>query len=213
MRLRIPEVRQHAIAHVVGDVAVVAFDHRRAGPLVGADHGAHVLGIETLRERRGTDQIREQHGQLAASRGFPGGRRRGGTWRPAVLDHGTPSEPAAAATAERGARQVVTAAGGTARDQVAPQRVQNCPDRPVAHCTSGSSSRPHLHHSHASGGALINSRALVWRLAMAWSRAIDESDRASIDKKGERAAVTAAAAADRVGSAPVRRSGVPRRRA
>ena len=66
VRLRVAEVCQHTVAHVLRDVAVVARDHRRAAPLVGVDDGAHVFGIETLREGRGADQVCEQDGQLPA---------------------------------------------------------------------------------------------------------------------------------------------------
>ena len=64
MRHRPAEVRQHAVAHVLGDVAVPAPDHPGATILIRADHPAHVLGIEPRRERGRADQIDEHHGQL-----------------------------------------------------------------------------------------------------------------------------------------------------
>ena len=51
VRLRPAEVRQNAIAHVLGDVPAPALDHLGAAALIGADHATHVLGIEPRRER------------------------------------------------------------------------------------------------------------------------------------------------------------------
>ena len=64
VRLRPAEVGEHAIAHVLGDVAAPALDHLGAAFLIGADHPAHVLGIEPRRQLGRADQIAEQHRQL-----------------------------------------------------------------------------------------------------------------------------------------------------
>jgi len=60
------EVGQHAIAEIVGDIALVLADHAGHGVLVALQYGAHILGIETPRQRRRPDKIAKQHGELAA---------------------------------------------------------------------------------------------------------------------------------------------------
>ena len=64
VRLRPAEIGQHAIAHVLGDMPVPALDHLGCSALVGADHRAHVLGIEPRRQLGRAHQIAEQHRQL-----------------------------------------------------------------------------------------------------------------------------------------------------
>ena len=136
VRLRVAEVRQHAVAHVLGDVAVVALDHRRAATLVGVDHGPHVFADRDAQRGR-ADQVGEQDGQLAASRlASRRDHRRPGTVGPGSR----PPRAGRHSAAERGARRVLPAAGGTARS--ARQRVQNGPDRRAPRRTSGSSSTP-----------------------------------------------------------------------
>ena len=66
VRLRPAEIGEHAVAHVLGDVTRPALDHLGAAFLIGADHLAHVLGIEPRRQRGRADQIAEHHRQLAA---------------------------------------------------------------------------------------------------------------------------------------------------
>ena len=58
------EIGEDAVAHELGDEAVVARDHSRAGVLIGADHPAHVLGIEPRRHCCRPDKIAEHHGKL-----------------------------------------------------------------------------------------------------------------------------------------------------
>ena len=65
MRLRIAEINQHAVAHILGDKAAKAADGVGDAPVVGADDLAQILGIEAGRERRRADQIAEHDGQLA----------------------------------------------------------------------------------------------------------------------------------------------------
>ena len=75
VRLRPAEIGQHAVAQVLGDMAVEAADHLRAGRLIGAHDRAQVLGIEPRRQLGRADQIAEHHGQLPAL-GFARSRRR-----------------------------------------------------------------------------------------------------------------------------------------
>ena len=73
------EIGENAVAHELGDEAVIARHHARTGVLIGADDLAHVLGIEPSRKRGRTDEVGEHDGELAAlGRVGPGvGRRRG----------------------------------------------------------------------------------------------------------------------------------------
>ena len=64
VRLRPAEIGEHAVAHVLGDVAAPALDHLGAAVLIRADHLAHVLGIEPRRKLGRADQVDEQHRQL-----------------------------------------------------------------------------------------------------------------------------------------------------
>jgi hypothetical protein len=73
MRLRIAEIDQDAVAHVLGDKAGEAADRVGDGAVVVADQLAQILGVMTGRQRRRADQIAEHHGQLPAF-GF------GGSW-------------------------------------------------------------------------------------------------------------------------------------
>ena len=70
MRPRIAEEDQHAVAHELGDKAVIAGGDAGAGILVEADHLAHVLGIEPGGNRRRARQVAEHHRQLP-SLGIP----------------------------------------------------------------------------------------------------------------------------------------------
>ena len=75
VRVRIAEIDEHAVAHVLGDEAVVAADRVGDAAVIGADHLAQVLGIEPRRQRRRADQVAEHHGELA-----PLGLRRPRGW-------------------------------------------------------------------------------------------------------------------------------------
>ena len=66
MRAGKAEIGQNAVAHELGDEAVVARDSARAGVLVGPDDLSHVLGIEPLRKSGRADEIAKHHGQLSA---------------------------------------------------------------------------------------------------------------------------------------------------
>ena len=48
--LRIAEIREHAVAHVLGDKAAIALDPFSATPVMGADDAAQVLRIKPRRE-------------------------------------------------------------------------------------------------------------------------------------------------------------------
>ena len=64
--LRVAEVHQLPIAHVLGDKAAEAADRIGDAAMLHADDLAQVLGIQARRERRRTDQIAEQHAELPA---------------------------------------------------------------------------------------------------------------------------------------------------
>ena len=70
--------RRAPLAHVLGDEASVARDHRRAASDDRPDDRTHVLGIEPSRHRGRTDEIAEHHGELTALRGVGRLRHRGG---------------------------------------------------------------------------------------------------------------------------------------
>jgi hypothetical protein len=64
MGLRPAEIGEHAVAHELRDMALEAPDLARYSVLIGADHLAHVLGIELRRQRGRPHQIAEHHRQL-----------------------------------------------------------------------------------------------------------------------------------------------------
>ncbi len=64
LRVRVAEINQHAVAHEFGDVAVEMPDGFADRLLKGADHIAHVLGIELRREARRIRQVAEHNGQV-----------------------------------------------------------------------------------------------------------------------------------------------------
>jgi CHASE2 domain-containing sensor protein len=106
MRLRISEINQHAVAHILGDKAVKAADGVGDAAVVGADDLAQILGIEARGQRRRTNQIAEHHRQLAAL-GFAGGDgdRGGRQWRFGRAERGDGVEQSAA-MADRGDTQL-----------------------------------------------------------------------------------------------------------
>ena len=66
VRLRVAEVHQHPIAHVLGDKPVEAGDRIGDTAMIGADDLAHVLWIHSRCQHGRADQIGEQHGELPA---------------------------------------------------------------------------------------------------------------------------------------------------
>ena len=64
MRLRVAEIDQDAVAHVLGDKAVELGDDLGDGAVIRGDDLAQILGIEPRRERGRADQIAEHHRQL-----------------------------------------------------------------------------------------------------------------------------------------------------
>jgi len=73
MRLRVAEIDQHPVAHVLGDKPVEAADRRGDDAVVVADQLAQILRVMTGRECRRADQVAEHHRQLPAF--GVGGRR------------------------------------------------------------------------------------------------------------------------------------------
>jgi hypothetical protein len=80
VRLRIAEIGEHSVAHVLGDEAPIALDHVRAALVIGPDDPPHVLGIEPSRHRCRTYEIAEHHRKLTALGGVLRLRRGLGIW-------------------------------------------------------------------------------------------------------------------------------------
>jgi hypothetical protein len=76
--LRIAEIAEHAVAHVLGDEPPSTLNQARAALIIGSDHLPHILGIEPSRHRCRTNEIAEYHCKLAALGGILAGSRRGG---------------------------------------------------------------------------------------------------------------------------------------
>ena len=66
MRLRIAEIEQHPVAHILGDKAVEAADRISDNAVVVPDQLAQILRVKPRRERGGADQVAEHHRQLPA---------------------------------------------------------------------------------------------------------------------------------------------------
>src|SRR5262249_4801312 len=66
MRLRIAEIGENAVPHVLGDEATSLADLFGAAAVIGTDNLAHVLGIEPRGERRRVDEVAEQNRELPA---------------------------------------------------------------------------------------------------------------------------------------------------
>src|SRR5262245_55237392 len=77
MREGIAKVDEQPIAEVLGDMALIAGDHRGAGILIGSHHRAPVFRIELAGEDGGVHQITEQDREMAA---FSLWDTRGGLW-------------------------------------------------------------------------------------------------------------------------------------
>src|SRR5260370_41452168 len=65
MRLGIAEERHHAVTEVLGDMATEAGYHFSSGAVVAAHRLAPFFGIELRRDRGGSNQVAEQHRQMA----------------------------------------------------------------------------------------------------------------------------------------------------
>ena len=65
VRLRIAEVGEHAVAHVLRDMAAPALDGSHHAAMVGADEVAHVLGVEAPAELGRAGEVDEHDRQLA----------------------------------------------------------------------------------------------------------------------------------------------------
>ena len=72
VRLRIPEIDQNSVAHVLGDKPGEAADRFGYTAMIRGDDLPQIFRIEIGREFRRADQIAEHHSQLA-----PLGLRRG----------------------------------------------------------------------------------------------------------------------------------------
>ena len=74
-RLRIAEINQNAVAHILGDIASKACDHLGDALVVVGDDLAQIFRIEARRERRRADKIAEHHRDLSPF------SRCGSSWR------------------------------------------------------------------------------------------------------------------------------------
>ena len=66
MGLRIAEVHEHAVAHVLRYEAAEALHSLGDAFLIGGNDLAQVLGVHARGECRRTDEVREHHRDLAA---------------------------------------------------------------------------------------------------------------------------------------------------
>ena len=73
MGLRIAEVDEHAVAHVLRHEPAEALDGLGDALLIGRNDLAQVLRVHARGERRRTDEVREHHCDLAALGGVLGG--------------------------------------------------------------------------------------------------------------------------------------------
>ena len=73
MRLGIPEIDEHAVAHVFRHEPTEAAHGLGNAFLIGRNDLAQVLRVHTGGECRRTDKVREHHGDLAALGGVLGG--------------------------------------------------------------------------------------------------------------------------------------------
>src|SRR5712664_2126359 len=81
VRLRIPEIYQHSVAHIPGGEPAEPGDGLGDVCLIGDDHLAQILRVEPHRESRRADKVAEHDRELAP---FSRGRRRydcGRKWR------------------------------------------------------------------------------------------------------------------------------------
>ena len=66
MRLRVAEINEHAVAHVLRHEPAEALHSLGDAFLIGGNHFAQVLRVHASRECRRADQVREHHRDLAA---------------------------------------------------------------------------------------------------------------------------------------------------
>jgi hypothetical protein len=64
--LRIAEIGEHPVTHILGDEAACLGDEIGAASAVCSDDLAHVLGVESRRECGRADKVAKQYRQLAA---------------------------------------------------------------------------------------------------------------------------------------------------
>jgi hypothetical protein len=64
MRLRVAEIGEHAVAHILRNKAARALDQLGAAMVISTDDLAHVLGVEPRGKRSRANQIAEHHRQL-----------------------------------------------------------------------------------------------------------------------------------------------------
>src|SRR6516225_9472948 len=110
MRLRIAEIDQDAVAHVLGDKAVQMGDRLGDGVVVVADQLTQIFRVITGRECRRADQIAEHHRELTA---FGGVRARWGRGQNGWRWSGDLAHRLATTTAELRGWLILEAAGRT----------------------------------------------------------------------------------------------------
>jgi hypothetical protein len=120
MCVRVAEINEDAIAHVLRDEAVKAAYRRGDAGVIAADDLAQVLGVEPRRKSRRTDEVAEHHRQLPplgllGGRGLGSGNRRGGSGRGSQSGDRF-QQPTA--VAERGNANFLQFLGRQARQQI-----------------------------------------------------------------------------------------------
>ena len=121
MRLRIPEIDQHAVAHVFGEIASKARGLLRNATVIGAEDLTQVFGVVARGPRRRTDEIAEHHRQLAPHR--LGGRRGNALCRLHVAKSGGDRRQQLASMADRGDAEVPQVLGGQVTQHLGIDRV------------------------------------------------------------------------------------------
>jgi len=66
MRLRIAEIREDAVSHVLGDIAPEPRDDLSYGAMISAEQLPQIFGIKARCQRCRADQIAKQNSELAA---------------------------------------------------------------------------------------------------------------------------------------------------
>src|SRR5262249_20332442 len=66
VRAGIAEIGQYSVAPELGEEAIISSCDTCAGGVIGIDHGAHILRIESRRQGRRAHQIADHHGEVTA---------------------------------------------------------------------------------------------------------------------------------------------------
>jgi hypothetical protein len=115
VRLRVAEIDQHPVAHILGDKSGKAADRLRYAAMVYADHLTQVFGIKTCGKLRRADKIAEHDRQLSPLGLCDGCSIRGvGGWF-AALAQGDDRREQPAAVTDRGNAEILQVLGRQGR--------------------------------------------------------------------------------------------------